>query len=431
MRKFQIVFLCVFLASCLSEKNVDLAKPSTFIRYFSDGYNNDAVAIQEITDPDNKGFIILANSTIQDTEADEQLNRIVLIKTNEFGDTQWTQYYPAEFASTEKRWVANSLTLLPSGGYLVAGEQIQDNNLQTRKALIMSVDKDGNNLDSTAYSTALGVGSGTSVTAKAVTVTGSGSIILLATSPVDASSNAIHLAEISATLPSTPVWTRTYVQGRADIKNRLYYVDGATPFVYWTGNTQQLTSSVDGFVTKSGLNNPSTVNGQTDPIGTTTTNDFAGDFCQRGTVFGYVGYTDQNDAGDITFYTVNSSGTATTQKTYRKDIFPNPENAEDADNNKKEVGNSIAPTRDSGYIILGTIDTYTGLLGAGNTDLLLLKVSGNGVRQWSRSYGGLDADNGVMITQTQDGGYAVLGTSRVSAQRTILFIKTDVKGDIQ
>jgi hypothetical protein len=435
MRKFYLFFLALSVVACLSEKNVDPAQPATFTKYFSDGYANDAISVEETSDSD-KGFIILANSTIQNSEAETARNRIVLIKTDEFGAEQWTKYYPENF-DVATRWEASSISLIDKGdgGYLVTGTQIEKDisDNEVRKALLLKIDQDGTlnaNMTKVYTTPYLKAQANSLLTAKAITIPVAGGNYIFLASSDDGQNKKVHVAEIKSTDLDT-VWVRTYGQGAPNLTNRLFYSsDPLGPFVYWAGDWENA-SSIDGFVTKSKKNAQSTESGQTNRIGETNNNDYTVDFCQKGAGFGFLGYSDLNgDAGDIVFYQIDQDGSALEKVVYTLDIFKDPA-AVGLANNKKEVGNSITATKDGGFIILGTIDTYTGILGRGNTDMLMLKINGFGERQWVQTYGSLDADAGSCIRQTNDGGYIVLGTTRLAAQRTILLVKTDKNGEVE
>ncbi|MEO0192922.1 MAG: hypothetical protein ABIM46_09095 [candidate division WOR-3 bacterium] len=66
---------------------------------------------------------------------------------------------------------------------------------------------------------------------------------------------------------------------------------------------------------------------------------------------------------------------------------------------------SITQTSDGGYAVAGS--TYS--FGAGNGDLLVLKLNPDGSLAWARTYGGGSSDWAWSIIQTTDGGYAVAG----------------------
>src|SRR6478752_5187633 len=58
---FTAVALLFFFSSC-KESGVPLSKPSTFVKYYSDGNQDDAVDILEISSATERGFLILSHA---------------------------------------------------------------------------------------------------------------------------------------------------------------------------------------------------------------------------------------------------------------------------------------------------------------------------------------------------------------------------------
>ncbi len=73
-----------------------------------------------------------------------------------------------------------------------------------------------------------------------------------------------------------------------------------------------------------------------------------------------------------------------------------------------EFVHSIAQTSDGGYIAAA----YTSSFGAGYADFLVLKLNSSGDLEWARTYGGTDYDSAYCIIQSSDGGYVVVGNTR-------------------
>ena len=93
-------------------------------------------------------------------------------------------------------------------------------------------------------------------------------------------------------------------------------------------------------------------------------------------------------------------------------------------------GNSVQQTTDGGYVIVG----QTAILGTSfESDVYLIKTDGSGIEQWGQTFGGAYPflDNGFSIQQTTDGGYVIVGSSyssQAGALANILLIKTDGNG---
>ena len=94
------------------------------------------------------------------------------------------------------------------------------------------------------------------------------------------------------------------------------------------------------------------------------------------------------------------------------------------------VGNDVHQTSDGGYIIVGTSngfppDTFY-------SDVYLIKTNNLGELQWSRTFGGSNADYGYSVQQTTDGGYVIAGTTYSFGEGNgdIYVIKTDGSGNL-
>lgn len=90
---------------------------------------------------------------------------------------------------------------------------------------------------------------------------------------------------------------------------------------------------------------------------------------------------------------------------------------------------SVRETDDVGYILFGSTSSY----GNGNFDLWLIKTDPEGHELWNRTFGEFRRDNGVSALQTEDGGYLLMGRTRVDnlgiSGDVIWLIKTDSEGN--
>lgn len=112
--------------------------------------------------------------------------------------------------------------------------------------------------------------------------------------------------------------------------------------------------------------------------------------------YAVAGYTNSFGAGQNDFYIVKLTSTGTFQ--WNKTVGGTGD----------DYASSILQTTDGGYAVSG----YTNSFGAGETDFYIVKLSGSGAVQWSRTIGGANSERGNSIIQTTDGGYAVSGSTQ-------------------
>ena len=92
-------------------------------------------------------------------------------------------------------------------------------------------------------------------------------------------------------------------------------------------------------------------------------------------------------------------------------------------------GNSIITTKDGGYIVAGSTNSF----GAGGYDVFVLKLDSLGTLNWTKTIGGSGDDNGISIVGTKDGGFAIAGStsSYGAGQNDVYVIKLDSVGNLK
>jgi len=94
----------------------------------------------------------------------------------------------------------------------------------------------------------------------------------------------------------------------------------------------------------------------------------------------------------------------------------------------EDWANSIIQTKDRGYMVAG----WTSSIGAGKTDVWIIKLNKRGDLVWDKTFGGSKDDEAHSIIQTEDGGYAVVGwtKSKGAGNADVWVIKLDENGNL-
>lgn len=99
-----------------------------------------------------------------------------------------------------------------------------------------------------------------------------------------------------------------------------------------------------------------------------------------------------------------------------------------------DYGTSVRSTADGGYIIAGFTGTPTGTPGVVTTDVLLIKTDAAGNLLWEKTFGGIGNDTAAGVRSTADGGYIVVGTcpgggGEINPEPDAFLLKVDAAGN--
>ncbi len=91
------------------------------------------------------------------------------------------------------------------------------------------------------------------------------------------------------------------------------------------------------------------------------------------------------------------------------------------------IGKTVVPVEDGGYALLASTRSVT----LGDIDLVLIKTNASGVEQWRKTYAGPGNDIGMDMKATADGGYIVVGLtdSWGQGQGDVWLLRLDSAGD--
>jgi hypothetical protein len=95
-----------------------------------------------------------------------------------------------------------------------------------------------------------------------------------------------------------------------------------------------------------------------------------------------------------------------------------------------DEGYSVQQTTDTGYIIVGRTNSFDSV----NYHIYLIKTNSMGDTLWTRTYGGINWEEGYSVQQTTDGGYIFVGYTGsfgdiINHSADVYLIKTDSIGD--
>ena len=159
-----------------------------------------------------------------------------------------------------------------------------------------------------------------------------------------------------------------------------------------------------------------------------TSNTFMRTFQAAG-MNGGLSLAETSDGGFIGTGQHESSGAGSCDVyVYKVDACGNPEWFKTYGGPSEDGGKDIQQTSDGGYIVAGL-----SFLGAGNYDMLLLKLDASGNIEWSKVYGAGANDYGLGVRQTTDGGYILTGflTGLGFGGEDVSLIKTDANGNLE
>jgi uncharacterized delta-60 repeat protein len=95
---------------------------------------------------------------------------------------------------------------------------------------------------------------------------------------------------------------------------------------------------------------------------------------------------------------------------------------------ESDGASAVVATPDGGYVLAG----WTASTGAGGNDAYLVKIDSEGTLVWQRTFGGTDDDRAQAVTNADDGGLVVVGSTRsLGAGKTDVYvIKTTENGEL-
>lgn len=91
---------------------------------------------------------------------------------------------------------------------------------------------------------------------------------------------------------------------------------------------------------------------------------------------------------------------------------------------------SFVQTNDGGFALVGRTEAYANY-GLSNDDILLIRADRNGALMWNQTYGGDGMDYPVSVSQTVDGGFAIIAYGESFGGGNVWLIRTNTNGTMQ
>ena len=300
---------------------------------------------------------------------------VYLIRTNSNGDTLWTKTYGGN-----NEQYCSSIQQTSDGGFIIVG---RTGSTKTSDVHLIRANSNGDTLWTRTYGRSeYDVGS-------SVQQTSDGGFIIAGSARINDVSSPSDVYLIRASSNGDTIWTKTYGGTDFDCGNSIQQTDDGG-FIIGGSTSSFGEGLMDAYLLR--------IDSKGDTLWTKTYGGVSADECQEvqqtndgGFVMG--GWTNSFGSGGHDFYLVrtDSNGDTLWTKTYG--------------GTSDESGFSVQQTSDGGFIIGGITNSF----GAGENDIYLIRTNSNGDTLWTKTYGGINYDNGYSVQQTSDGGFIVTG----------------------
>lgn len=421
--KFRAVYfimgIVVTLVGCRKDEGLTEEQKSSFIKFY--GVSATAVEMKQTSDG---GYIILGNSTSGSPH-------IVLIKTNEYGNTQWSQsiYSPTDVDNIS----GEAIEVLDDGGFVIAGSVLERDSIYTGTDSANKIFVDQSRIFVTKTN---GSGSGRiyavidehsypqlatyDAFGHGLTISNQGNFILacefLNTTTGESEGIGIELSGQDLSMVGTiqgainqgvtsNISFQDVVQSRSGDK---FVFLGTTDHLDENEGKSVFITSVAAIRIEEGKpNNPFVGNPQTDEVGRKIIQNKAGQFVG-------CGYSEKTSA-DRDFFIFEAPNEISGEPIFKMTL--------DFENRIDEAYD-IAETSD-GYILVGG-----GEIEEKGRQMIILKVDKSGTELWHKDFGFVEFDEARSVI-TSDEKIIILGTASDDRRNTnICLIKTDENGEL-
>ena len=377
-----LLLILILFASCTKKNTPKPDQSGMFIKFFGSAQNDAGFSVQETND----GGFVVVGSTITDGRHDKDL---YVVKTDANGNKIWDQKYGGVYDEEGLDVKVDKL-----GNFLVAG--YVKNKKDSSDCLLVKFDRDGNVLNYFTF----GLPDYNEV-AKFITIDDDGTL-LIAGSREGQTNNQKNMYMAKTNMDSI-IWQKELgLIGLYDDIGTI--VETPTHDILWCGTTTRGDYTDVRICLSDRYSNLywSYALGEDDAYsqsGAEVRSTQDGNYIIGGTQIDVLGNT------SVYLAKINALGTLLWSK---------------QPGGIGKSANSVSPTHDGGYIVVGSFDN----------DYLLMKIDNEGNELWEHKYGGKGKDEVQKVIQTRNGDFLMIGTVYVANNYVLGLIRTNGKGNI-
>lgn len=426
MRRIYMFILFSGLLACQTAEDAEPGNAETFIKLVGSEFQDEPAKLLALTNGNGQDDGVLVLGTAENERLSSFKIRLARLDNN--GNTIWERIYPQD--STEFSYKARSMVAVDDG-YFIVGDSIK-NEIEAEDGeeeeegisglLIMKVDLDGVPVDNLMKTEAL---EDAELRGQDAIINDEGDLVVISgitnlEEPEDGEEQNDILLTIYDITNLMVLCNQQYSGGKISLAPSLatnimgdYAFSGT---ISSSGNQNGRFLTIPSTCSSGTISGPILISGSTN-------NYVVNQMIKTLSGFAVVGTTDASGLKtDIFIGLLDPLGNIVNNGLFIYDSLDG-KNLID-----EEEGLTLTNTSDGGFIISGSTRTNTG---AGETNIVLIKVDIDGNVQWTNQFGDLNEEEGTFIQQTADGGYYILGSTEFGGLDTIILIRTDSEGNVE
>lgn len=385
-----IIFLIAIIVSACNKTKLSPEQKQHFIKFFGSSNLDYGVDVKQTDD----GYILLATTTTANKGTD-----ILLIKTNEYGNEQWSKTFGGDLND-----YANSIVVNSDGSYTLLGTKTTDNTSMYEDLYYAKVSNDG------VIQWEKQINLGNNQAGKCIKQTSDGGYIIVG-STMNKNNSDIFLLKTDDS--GDTLWSKKYGGNYDDIGNSVlqkkdngYIIIGNTksfPTLSSTNHVIVIETNENGIINAASTYSKLIGDGQDIKV----LSDDSG-YIITGTIL-------NGEKGKKDIFLAKISN----------DIF-NIEWEKEYGGSADDIGSALQITKDNEIAVIGTTQSYND----GSKDMFFIKTDNNGNEIVTQTYGGTGVEEGNNIFNTSNNGFIIIGSSEVEGNSMICLVKVDNIGKL-